>query len=107
MGRRVITIPIHGRMLQGFIQEKFTMESFAQTMKVSRMTVHNWCTQGRIEPRRLSDAVKILDISADDVRLLERVELSVLEKKIASERKLRSALHEIHKILKEALEVNE
>lgn len=107
MGRRVITIPIHGRMFQGLIQDKFTMESFAQAMKVSRMSVHNWCAQGRIEPRRLSDAVKLLNLSVDDVRLLERVELSVLEKKIASERKLRSALHEISKILKETLEERE
>lgn len=107
MGRKVITIPIHGRMFQALIQEKFTMGSFAQAMKVSRMTVHNWCAQGRIEPRRLCDAVKILNISADDVRLLERFELSAVEKKIASERRLRSALHEIHRILKEVLEVNE
>lgn len=104
MGRRAILLPIHGAMLKGFILGHCGIDEFAKEMNVSRQTVHSWTSGGRISPRHLSDAVRILNLSAEDVRLLERTEQTAIEKKLTELRYLRSALVDIKRLVDAALE---
>jgi DNA-binding transcriptional MerR regulator len=102
MGRKSINIPIHGTMLRGFITEKFSIEEFAKAIGTTRMTVHTWLTSGKISPKGLSDSVKLLNLTAEDVRLLERIESTILEKKIIELRNLKMVLVDIKKLIEQA-----
>lgn len=84
MARSKVTIPIHGPLLRDMIKNHGSIESVSSELKVSRQSVHTWFSTGRIAPRRLSDLVKLLNLSAEDVKLLSRAS-ELREEKMARE----------------------
>ena len=82
MGRRKITIPIHGPLLREILSSSgLSMQKIAEQLKVSRMQVHTWITTERIPPRRLADLVRDFGVEAHTVRALSRGCLTEAEQK--------------------------
>ena len=103
MGRKRESLLIHGSILRSFIRDKMKIESFAEAVGATRQTVHAWTQSGRISPRGLSDTVRVLGLSAEDVRLLNRVDESAIEKRLNRLRECETALADIRKILSSVL----
>lgn len=86
MGRRRTTIPVKGPMLRDMLLRFGSINTAAEKLDVTRQQLHNWWTDERIPAGRLAAMVRLLGISAEEVRSLSRQDLTHDELKEKVER---------------------
>lgn len=75
MGRRGTLIKIHGDMLNHLVQLRAGgIRKLSTATGISRQSIHTWIKTENIPPKRLSEIVLAINLSAEDVRALHRVE---------------------------------
>lgn len=72
MGRSKITIPIHGDLLWEIIKSRTYVSDLAPKLYTTRTSVYNWIKNNEIPPRQLSNLVKVLSVTPEEVRVLHR-----------------------------------
>lgn len=72
MGKPQVKIPIHGKILRGFILNKSSISAVAAKLDITRQAVHCWFRFEQINPKHLLQLTNLLSISAEEVRSLYR-----------------------------------
>src|SRR3954466_11112850 len=95
MGRVSVALPIHGNVLREYIGER-RLSKAAKSIGITRQALNAILKENLITPRRLADMAKYLDLSALQVKALQRESPTIKEMN-----------REIHRLRKGIAEISE